>query len=147
MIWQWKWKRKSLSHVWLFLTPWTMQSMEFSRPGYWRGQSFPSVYLHNPGIKSRSPALEVDSLPAEPQGKSKNTGVGSLSLLQLIFPTQEWNQGLLHRRWILRKSKYLIDNGSINSFKAYIRKIFFLSNCKTVIIDIIIKNYKTVICF
>ena len=34
----------------------------------------------------RSPALQVDSLPAEPQGKSKNTGVGSLSLLQQIFP-------------------------------------------------------------
>ena len=27
-------------------------------------------------------ALLVDSLPAEPQGKPKNTGVGSLSLLQ-----------------------------------------------------------------
>ena len=26
--------------------------------------------------------IEVDSLPAEPQGKPKNTGVGSLSLLQ-----------------------------------------------------------------
>ena len=32
--------------------------------------------------------------PAEPQGKPKNTGVGSLSLLQQIFPTQESNQGL-----------------------------------------------------
>ena len=28
----------------------------------------------------RSPTLQVDSLPAEPQGKPKNTGVGSLSL-------------------------------------------------------------------
>ena len=43
---------------------------------------------------------QVDSLPAEPQGKPKNTGVGSLSLLQGIFPTQESNQGLLHCRWI-----------------------------------------------
>ena len=42
-----------------------------------------------------------DSLPAESQGKPKNTGVGSLSLLQGIFPTQESNQGLLHCRWIL----------------------------------------------
>ena len=31
------------------------------------------------GIKPRSLALQVDSLPAEPQGKPKNTGVGSLS--------------------------------------------------------------------
>ena len=29
-----KWKWKLLSRVWLFLTPWTIQSMEFSRPGY-----------------------------------------------------------------------------------------------------------------
>ena len=41
--------------------------------------------LPNPGIKTRSLTLQVDSLPAEPQGKSKNTGVGSLSFLQWIF--------------------------------------------------------------
>ena len=33
----------------------------------------------NPGIKPRSPTLQVDSLPAEPLGKPKKTGVGSLS--------------------------------------------------------------------
>ena len=31
----------------------------------------------------------------------QNTGVGSLSLLQGIFPTQGSNPGLLHCRWIL----------------------------------------------
>ena len=41
--------------------------------------------LPNPVIEPRSPALKVDSLPAEPQGKPKNTGGGSLSLLQQIF--------------------------------------------------------------
>ena len=71
--------------------------MEFSRPEYWNGQLVPSPGdLPNPGIKPRSSALQVDSLPAEPQGKPKNTGVGSLSLLQQIFLTQELNQGLLH---------------------------------------------------
>ena len=39
-------------------------------------------------LEPRSPALQADSLPAEPQGKPRNTGVGSLSLLQQIFPTQ-----------------------------------------------------------
>ena len=34
----------------------------------------------------RSPGLQVDSLPAEPQGKPKNIGVGSLSLLQVDLP-------------------------------------------------------------
>ena len=35
-----------------------------------------------PGIESRSPVLKADSLPSEPPGKPKNTGVGSISLLQ-----------------------------------------------------------------
>ena len=43
------------------------------------------------------PALQEDSLPAEPPGKPKNIGVGSLSVLQGIFPTR----GLLHCRQIL----------------------------------------------
>ena len=46
--------------------------------------------LSNPGIEPKSPALQADSLPAEPQGKPKNTGVSLLlSLLQWIFPSQE----------------------------------------------------------
>ena len=57
--------------------------------------------LPNPEIEPRSPRLWADSLPFEPPEKPKNTGVGSLSLLQGIFPTQESNQGLLHCRWIL----------------------------------------------
>ena len=39
-------------------------------------------------------------------GKPKNTGVGSLSLLQRIFPTQESNQGLLNCRRILYQLSY-----------------------------------------
>ena len=63
--------------------------MEFSRPEYWSGYSFPSPGdLSNPGIEPRSTELQADSLPAEPQGEPKNTGMGSLSPLQLIFPTQ-----------------------------------------------------------
>ncbi|KAM9670965.1 methyltransferase N6AMT1 isoform 2-T4 [Dama dama] len=42
-----------------------------------------------------TPPEEADSLPAEPQGKPKNTGVDSLSLFRWIFPTQESNQDLL----------------------------------------------------
>ena len=81
--------------------------MEFSRPEYWSGQPFPSPGdLPNPGIEARSPALQVDSLPAEPQGKPENTGVGSLSLLQQIFLTQELNQDLLHCRQIFYQLSY-----------------------------------------
>ena len=57
--------------------------------------------LPNPGIKPTSPALQANSLPAEPQGKPKHTGVGSLSLFQQIFSTQKLNWGLLHCRQIL----------------------------------------------
>ena len=56
--------------------------------------------LFNPGIESRSLALQADSLLSEPPGKPRNTGVGSLSLLQGIFPTQGWNPCLLHCRQI-----------------------------------------------
>ena len=62
--------------------------------------------LSNLGIKPRSPALQVASLPAEPPGKPRNIGVGSLSLLQRIFPTQESNWGLLHYRQILYQLSY-----------------------------------------
>ena len=51
----------------------SIQSMEFSRPEYWSGLPFPSPRdLPNPGIKRRSPALQADSLPAEPPGKHNN---------------------------------------------------------------------------
>ena len=46
-----------------------------------------------PSDQSRSPALQADSLPSEPLGKSENIRVGSLSLLQGIFPTQETSRG------------------------------------------------------
>ena len=54
---------------------------------------FPSRDLPNPGLEPRSPALQVDSLLAESQEKPKNTGLGSLSLFQRIFLSQESNQG------------------------------------------------------
>ena len=38
----------------------------------------------------------------------QNTRVGSLSLLQRIFPTQELNRGLLHCRWILDQLSYQV---------------------------------------
>ena len=93
-------------------TSWTVAwqaslSIGFSRQEYWSGLAFPSPGdLPNPGIKSRSPVLQKDSLPAEPQGKPKNTGVGSLSLLQQIFLTWKSNQDLQRCRWILYQLSY-----------------------------------------
>ena len=66
---------KSLSHVQLFVTPWTVAhqappSMGFSRQEYWSGLPFPSPGdLPDPGIESRSPTLQADALTSEPPGK------------------------------------------------------------------------------
>ena len=48
--WKWKVKVKSLSHVWLLVTPWTTAhqappSMGFSRQEYWSGLPLPSLYF------------------------------------------------------------------------------------------------------
>ena len=59
----------SLSHVQLFVTPWTVArqaplSMESSRQEYWSGLPFPSPGdLPDPGIEPVSRALQVDALP------------------------------------------------------------------------------------
>ena len=81
--------------------------MEFSRQEYCsRLPCPPPGDLTNPEIKPMSPTLQADSLLFEPPGKPKNTGVGSLSLLQGIFQTQESNRGLLHCRGILYQLSY-----------------------------------------
>ena len=65
-----------LSCVQLFATPWTVAlqaplSMRFSRQEYWNGLPCPPPGdLSNPRVKPRSPALQVDSLPSEPPGKT-----------------------------------------------------------------------------
>ena len=51
-------------------TPWTIQSMEFSRQEYRSGLPFPPPGdVSNPGMKPRSPALQADSLLSETPGK------------------------------------------------------------------------------
>ena len=53
----------------LFATPWTLQSMEFSRPEYWSEWPFSSPGdLPNPGIEPRSPAMQADSYQLSHKG-------------------------------------------------------------------------------
>ena len=72
---KWRREKKSLSRVWLCVTPWTVAhqapwSMGFSRHEYWSGLPFPSPGdLPNPGMKPRYPALEADALPSKLPGK------------------------------------------------------------------------------
>ena len=88
VLWCWEWKVKVAQ---LCLTLWdpmgyTVHGILQARMLEW--VAFP---FFRGSSKPRSPASQVDSLPAEPQRKPKNTGVGSLSLLQRLFPTQESN--------------------------------------------------------
>ena len=104
------------------------------RPEYWSGQLFSSSGdLPNPGIKPRSPALQADSLSTELQGKPKETRVGSLSLLQGIFPTQELNWGLLHCRWIF----YQLSNQGSPSKKKN-RQRYYNKHCVHLSLKVVI---------
>ena len=91
--------------------------MDYSPPGssvhgilqqeYWSGLPCPPPGdLPNSGIEPRSPTLQADSLPAEPQGKPKNTGVGSLSLLQLDLPDPGIKLGSPECRWFIYQLNY-----------------------------------------
>ena len=72
----------SLRRVRLFVTWWTVAheappSMGCPRQEYWSGLPFPSPGdLPRPGIKPRSPALQVDSLPSQQPGKPKTRNWG-----------------------------------------------------------------------
>ena len=84
------------------LCPWG-----FSRQEYSCGLPHPPPGdLPTPGIEPRSLALRANSLPFEPPWKPQNTGVGSLSLVQGNFLTQESNLVLLYCRWILYQLSY-----------------------------------------
>ena len=76
---------KSESCIRLSATPWTIQSMQFSRPEYWSGYPFPTPGdLLKTGIEPRYPASQADSLPAEPQWKPNNHL--RFSYFPLFFP-------------------------------------------------------------
>ena len=72
-------RESRLSHVQLFVTPWSLASqvpvsMEVSRQEYWSRLPSPSPGdLPDPRMDPGSPTLQADSLPSEPPGKP--TGV------------------------------------------------------------------------
>ena len=89
------WQRRLLQWIQLFATTWTIVhqaplSMGFSRQEYWsRLPCPPPGDLPDPGIKPRSPPLQMDSLTAEPPGKSLDLGLtlnieSHLEILDLI---------------------------------------------------------------
>ena len=79
----------------LFAFPWTVAhqaslSVAFSRQEYWSGLSFP--FLPDPGIRPRSPTLQVDSLPSELPGEHKTlieVALNSVYFLAIIKNTKK----------------------------------------------------------
>ena len=61
---------------------------------------------HSESRSVMSDSLWLHGLYSSWNSPGQKTGVGSLSLLQGIFPTQELNQGFLHCRWILYQLSY-----------------------------------------
>ena len=102
----WESYTSSWSLGWCLVCPSAGNGIESeSRSVVWVAFPFSRESSH-PGIEPRSPTLQADSLPAEPQGNPKNAGVGSLPFLQQIFSSQESNWGLLHCRRILYQLSY-----------------------------------------
>ena len=107
-------KWELLSRFRLFATPW---NRPWNSPGQNTGMGSHTLLQ---GISQPTDWTQVSQiagrfLPGGSPGKPKNTGVGSLSLLQWIFPIQESNQGLLHCRWILYQLSYQGSQGSSTS--------------------------------
>ena len=101
-----------LSCVQLFATLWTEACQAPLSMGILQARILEWVAMSasrgssQPRDRTRSPTLQVDSLPSELPGRPKSTGMGSLSLLQGIFPIQQSSQGLLHYRRILYQLSY-----------------------------------------
>ena len=117
-----------LSHVQLFATLWTVAcqgplSLEFSRQEYWSGLPFPSSRdLPNPGIESRSPALQADSLPTEPS--KVKTGIN----LNRKVGFEKYN--ILSRSRLTNLGKQVVDQN----------KVFSKCICSNFILDFILPN-------
>ena len=79
----------------LFVTPWTIESVEFFRLGYWSGWLFSSPGdLPDPGIKPRSSALQADSLPAELPGRSGSVVITAGNYRALLNISQRESEPL-----------------------------------------------------
>ena len=84
------------------------------RINYWEMHFYFFVGLCCAELSTQSCLTLGDTMDCSHPGSSvqgalqaKNTGLGSLSLLQGVFSTQKSNRGFLHCRWILYLLSYL----------------------------------------
>ena len=99
--------------------------------------------LPNPGIEHRSPTLHADSLPAELQGKPKNTGVGSLPFSSRSFQPRNWTgvsfiSGGFFINWAVREAQEERDVSYLGKGqKSQMKKSFDILSFMREIIEIL----------
>ena len=118
-----------LSHIWLFVTPWTVDlqsspSMEFSRQEYWNGLPFPTPgHLPNPGIEPASPIspalaggffatvknLYTVKILCHWHHYVPGTVLNSISFQMLQTPSKQ----ILHSRWEIKIKSSVLNLGCI----------------------------------
>ena len=79
----------------------TINSDSHLKIGHWWSEQHHLNCLWSESRSVVSDSLQPNGLYSPWNSPGQNTGVGSHSLLQRIFPTQKLNQGLLHCRQIL----------------------------------------------
>ena len=129
---------KSLSHVQLFETPWTVAyqappSMGFSRQEYWSGLPFPSPGdLPNPGIEPRSPTFQADALTSEPPGKPHTITRNSQTELE-YGRTSKFLHNIFPERQNMFPSRnsYFFPDKLKNSIKAILNIKYYVCSCVT----------------
>ena len=75
--------------------------LDWRIPGMVEPGGLPSMGLHSEVKVAQSCLTLCDPMDFPWNSLGQNTGVGSLSVLQGIFPTQESNPGLPYCKWIL----------------------------------------------
>ena len=78
---------------------WRKES-ELQRCGYWERFYLGDTWLPPRVCPPPSTTLGTSRPLCPWDSPGKNTGVGSHSLLQGVFPTQGWKPGLLRGRWV-----------------------------------------------
>ena len=119
----------SLSRVWLFVTPWSIYNLLGSSVHKDSSGKNTGVGCHMPSSRGSSQPRDwtLVSYIADgfftiwATGKPKNTGMGSLSLLQGIFLTQESNWDILHCRQILYQLSY---QGEVQNYRYFLINIY-----------------------
>ena len=103
-----------LSHVQLFVTPWTVAfwaplSMWFSRQEYWKGLPFPPLGdLPDSGVEPASPvsaALHVDSLLSDSLGKPEMDLSHWVRTKSIKFPEENGVANLDRERFLRKDTK------------------------------------------